>query len=50
MQRFGDLGQSRNQRGQKLITCFGRRDAASGAIEEPDPQLAFQGTHGVAEG
>ena len=39
-----------NQRSEQLIACFSGRHAASGTVEQPDPQPAFQGTHGVAPG
>ncbi len=49
IQRRLDLPQRRTEPIEKPRACFGRRDAARGAVEQPDAELGFEPAHGFAE-
>lgn len=49
VQRGGDVFERRVQVCQQVLAGLGRRDVASGAVEQADAELGFQFAQGVAE-
>lgn len=48
--QFGiDLVETRADVTQQAFTCFGRRDAARGACQQPDPEPLLEPADGVTE-
>ena len=49
-QRGVEVAQGRQESPQEVLAGLGRRDAPGGAVEQPDPEIVFEGSQRVAHG